>query len=756
MDTKKDGRKNKFAEALKARSVCTFTKKYCGPLFALIIGINKYSFSPLRGAVPDADAISNFLTMQLGVPHENITNLRDKEATRARIISELEKLAKRKDIPRNAAILIYYAGHGSTMAIPRVWPGYQTADGEIEGICPVDIQTRVEPTDNLSVGSTRGYKIESGLIPMIPDRVLNCLIHEISEAHGNNIVTIFDCCHSGGLSRDLDPMSDRPKSRHMPNPPPLLEGTDMDILGRSNSLTFNVPGDISAYVHIAAVSRTKRAEEGTNLEEKLSGGYFTTFLLEVLKSSPTAIEELSYKTLINQVYERMKNCFGSFQQPQCEGVHINRRIFSVDIRGRLITGTWDESANTMRIEAGVAHGVGEDSKFAIFRDDTGVGSPLINEVGVQDLGTDNTRLRLPRHSGTKLPKTFYAKRIPAERVKVLIQDNELVSALYAKSDFSDRLGIEVTDKAGDQHDLRIAVEDGQIVFYWGGENLFTEVLNGRIPRTLPLEEKDRLLPVIRAFATFKHHLMRISDTGEEELKKYINVDLKKITGGLVKATTGNDLLGEDNHVPIRSKDGSDSLCFTIHHCLEGSPALYLYILYFSSCLGIWPIFFPEHIANPDKAHAPTVKYGGKFQIGFGDGGKPMKFILPEGIDKDLGYLKIFLTTKPVDFYPLVQESPFDVEQENNIGTLTRSSNLTPSSRAMTQPAHDTTRVLRYHNLLERGMRPIPERRTDLLEVARLNTIRVYKRTSHDESDVGTDEAAWGAIKYAVIQKRTSQ
>ena len=65
----------------------------------------------------------------------------------------------------------------------------------------------------------------------------------------------------------------------------------------------------SAYVHIAAVACEQLAEEITFPNEKLSGGIFTTFLLEILKSSPTAIDGLSYKALIGKVSERSDNCY---------------------------------------------------------------------------------------------------------------------------------------------------------------------------------------------------------------------------------------------------------------------------------------------------------------------------------------------------------------------------------------------------------------------------------------------------------------
>jgi hypothetical protein len=47
-------------------------------------------------------------------------------------------------------------------------------------------------------------------------------------------------------------------------------------------------------------------------------------------------------------------------------------------------------------------------------------------------------------------------------------------------------------------------------------------------------------------------------------------------------------------------------------------------------------------------------------IGYGDGGSsPWQFLLPEGDKKDLGFFKLFLSTRPTYFDSLIQEqNPF--------------------------------------------------------------------------------------------------
>ncbi len=135
--------------------------------------------------------------------------------------------------------------------------------------------------------------------------------------------------------------------------------------------------------------------------------------------------------------------------------------------------------------------------------------------------------------------------------------------------------------------MRIRIEDDQIVFYWGREDTFRKLLGDRIPRTLPLEKIGRLLRVIRAFASFKYHLMR---SGEDIQESELRVELKKIAGGIRKIAVGNNLLGEDSHVIVGPQGRSEALCLTVHHCIPNGPGLYVYILYFSSDLAISKFF----------------------------------------------------------------------------------------------------------------------------------------------------------------------
>ena len=143
-------------------------------LFALIIGINEYKsskISNLLGAVPDADAMRDYLLKNLGVPSSQITNLRDTGATRNAIIKEIKALSDKDEIEEGDPILIYYAGHGGSAVTPKGWEIGGT--GKIELLIPYDHSSPLED-GNPKHG--------------IPDRTLGALLSLLAKKKGDNIV----------------------------------------------------------------------------------------------------------------------------------------------------------------------------------------------------------------------------------------------------------------------------------------------------------------------------------------------------------------------------------------------------------------------------------------------------------------------------------------------------------------------------------------------------------------------------------------
>ncbi|KAG9087763.1 hypothetical protein FRC06_002373, partial [Ceratobasidium sp. 370] len=132
--------------------------------------INNYSkVKPLKGAVPDAQAMSHYLRDYLDTPSDHITKLYNEQATRAAIIQAFSNLRDDKRIKKHDAILIFYAGHGCEVQSPADW---KIEGQKTHGLVPYNVGTL----------DTTGRVTE-----IIPDRTVVSLLQDLAYAKGDNI-----------------------------------------------------------------------------------------------------------------------------------------------------------------------------------------------------------------------------------------------------------------------------------------------------------------------------------------------------------------------------------------------------------------------------------------------------------------------------------------------------------------------------------------------------------------------------------------
>lgn len=135
---------------------------------AVCVGINAYpgTGADLRGCVNDAHDWSD----RLRARGYDVEVILDEEATRARLIEALA------DVVTSAApgdrVMITYSGHGSSFAA-------DTSTGRREVLCPTDIADGNAIAD-VELASVLGKR-----------------------RPGAQLTTVLDCCHAGGLDRDL-------------------------------------------------------------------------------------------------------------------------------------------------------------------------------------------------------------------------------------------------------------------------------------------------------------------------------------------------------------------------------------------------------------------------------------------------------------------------------------------------------------------------------------------------------------------------
>jgi len=147
---------------------------------ALLVGINKYKpelGADLQGCVNDVETMHSILTNKYGFMPENIRTIVDERATRQGILDRLKWLldgAKAGD-----ELVFHYSGHGSQV---RDRDGDELEDQLDEILCPHDLDW-----DN-----------------PLTDDILAAMFKQLPK--GVYLTMICDACHSGTMSRSINPM----------------------------------------------------------------------------------------------------------------------------------------------------------------------------------------------------------------------------------------------------------------------------------------------------------------------------------------------------------------------------------------------------------------------------------------------------------------------------------------------------------------------------------------------------------------------
>ncbi|HEY0631104.1 MAG TPA: caspase family protein [Thermoleophilaceae bacterium] len=263
--------------------------------WALLVGINDYEdpgVKDLRGCVGDVALIRGVLTSR-GFVDADITQLLDREATRARILHELSELADRAS--GDDQVFVYYSGHGSQA---RDVSGEED-DRWDETLVPCDSGRQDLPCRD------------------IIDDELRVAVERLSARTGH-VLLVIDSCHSGSVLRSISEAVASDADREIRWVTPDERGLDPEIevtaprdprveKGPSGWL----PRDSSGHVLIAACRDEQVASE-TRFDGAQHGA-LTYHLCGALERPNTTLRE-AFEDAKKKVHEQ----FGD-QDPQVEG-----------------------------------------------------------------------------------------------------------------------------------------------------------------------------------------------------------------------------------------------------------------------------------------------------------------------------------------------------------------------------------------------------------------------------------------------------
>ncbi|MEO0897511.1 MAG: caspase family protein [Bacteroidota bacterium] len=262
-------------------------------ILGLFIGVDRYlHVSDLGGCVKDIQKVMSFLASQnhFGLQMEAKT-LFNEEATKDNIVKTFHEFLLPQAGP-NDFVLIYFSGHGAQEKADPVW-GKEEADLGLEGIACHDT----------------GFTPDAATL--LGDKEWRFMISQLAE-RDCEILTVFDCCHSGDATRsNLVP-------RRLTGALPMRRW-DQFIFGSQIS-----PQDISSvgWSNLVPEGRHIQLAACADMElayENQFGGVFTHHLLKVLEESNGQVSYFDLQSRVKFAIKGMEG--GTTQTPQAHAAY---------------------------------------------------------------------------------------------------------------------------------------------------------------------------------------------------------------------------------------------------------------------------------------------------------------------------------------------------------------------------------------------------------------------------------------------------
>ncbi|KAI0028420.1 caspase domain-containing protein [Vararia minispora EC-137] len=653
---------------------------------ALLVGINRYAssqFPNLLGAVSDMQRIKDFLTSDLSVPEECIMELTDENATRERIILAIQDLASPQNgINNGDPILIYFAGHGSTVRAPQDW----TSDPTIQVLVPHD-------------GHSDGTVASS----LITDRKFGNLLRDLADAKGDNITVILDCCHSTSGTRNATAPKEEEDKDFLPRGVELkqADNPDLDVIlapeyreevqcqsvedeeekrGIATSGRF-LNASMRSHILLAACGENQSALE------KKGSGVFTTALLTHFKAR--GINSHTYA----QIIVALGKLAHGRQTPQCEGAHRHeRKLFDsrAHFRGyapRSVHFSEADSTYTLT-NAGQVHGVTPDTEFAVYAslEDMVQAGPLCYLL-VDQVSTTTSTLR-PRPSealpDSLLPSTAVAFQFqathPIGNLRIYIPDEEQLQFVYQAVERGRRGGgaLWSIERSDEEHaTLGVVLEGANVAFNILDEEICSLGLT-RLRFTVPATV-DHVAAALRSAAHYFFHLNRMPETPlvRDKIRMHVykleetddlDDDLRRILRplqpqmDLIAAHKDPAKVRKGMYAPWTVVADDVETYYGIELQNETKVGLFLSMFYFDcGTLEIRQLYSFSTAAPEARNLDRPLRPKASLSLNYGSGGgEPLRFVVDDEHSLDFGIVRIFISNQPFDLD--IEQKPFEASQ----------------------------------------------------------------------------------------------
>jgi len=302
-------------------------------IYALYVAINNYAhIRNLGGCINDANNLKQYVEIASAAQNWKLKSceLHDEQATKVNIVKQFIKHLEQATI--NDICLFYFSGHGGQEdAHPAFIP--HEPDSKLEVLACYD--------SNLNHQGS-----------FLADKELRYLIHQLYIKTKAQIITIFDCCHSGSNTRGeliARRLMDDAKGRAWKDFI-FADAIDSERVQNLTALEDAIPQ--GKHIHLAACENKQSAYEYNGR------GIFTSNLVNLLQQSKGAV---SYQNLISALQLKIQ---GNYKQtPQLYAIGDEDFIYQSFLGGitehqkQMAPVIFNTNENAWLLDMGAIHGI---------------------------------------------------------------------------------------------------------------------------------------------------------------------------------------------------------------------------------------------------------------------------------------------------------------------------------------------------------------------------------------------------------------
>lgn len=412
------------------------------------LGESKVRFPQLLGCVKDAEKIKTYLE-QDSFYEPDIKLVTNEHASKEEIVRLFrEHLGKAEE---NDTAIFYFSGHGTQEYTDSSVFTSET-DGKLESmVCYYDESTK----ENF----------------LLADKELRWLINEVASKKPH-VVTIFDCCHSAGITRNgalLQNSFDKVVEKRAPFVFPQREWEQFifsEFLSRGQISSLGEHSVIKEGMHI----QLSACESNESAVEVAGEGAFTKALLKVLKASGG---NLTYYSLRSRIRQYLQTIYE--QKPRLYVTNNDHALLYAPFLNKPIRQntnsfgeiTFNENLGWL-INLGALHGIHKEMKSLKVFDPANKEIMYNASLGV--IKTDSSQLNIEASLDKKRTYFAYVEALMSQTIRVCIAKNN------AWIEDQQKLADDLLDAAGKY----IVLEDNE-----QNASYVIQFLNGRYYITYP-------------------------------------------------------------------------------------------------------------------------------------------------------------------------------------------------------------------------------------------------------------------------------